>query len=167
MDTLVGERQTVTMLQPGEIYEGVVVQTEHYGVYLEVEDARVLVLIVDISWKAGLQPYERYNVGDTERVKILFFNSTDKIYKGSIKDVYEENPFVALADQVGSIVSGTVHSIRRHDGEATVVLPNGRWGRLMLAPGVSLSRGEPVRVRIAAVRIPENEVDLELPGAGE
>jgi len=150
------------MVETGSIIRAQVVKIEPYGVWLEYQDEKVLVLVPDITWNMIGHPSDVVRLGDSLDIYVLRFNYRDKVIVGSIKKLHpDENPYRELSRlPPGTSLTGKVDIVL--SDEILVVFENGARGRMRkkLLPG-SLGKGETIDVIISSLEVEEGLLTLE------
>jgi ribosomal protein S1 len=153
------------MVEIGSSIRATVTRVEPYGIFLEHPEGAVVVLIPEVSWCDRRPLAERVRPGDEYEVLVLRYNYRDRQLVGSIRRLQpEQNPYRQLARlEPGTIVRGTV--ILPHDGEVTVELSNGAWGRVPKASiTAKVERGDELDLVITAIDVDEGRLNLEPAG---
>ena len=77
------------MIETETIVNATVTEIVPYGLWLQKDQAKILVQVTDLSWNRYEWP-ELHNVGDTIRVKLLHFDEKRNEYYGSVKLLHPE-----------------------------------------------------------------------------
>lgn len=77
-------------MEIGDIVEAIVTSIEPYGIWLEAQGKRGLLLITDISHKRVSHPNDYAKEGDTLAVKISRFNWKNGAFVASRKELHPE-----------------------------------------------------------------------------
>ena len=150
------------MISIGEIVDATVVRVEPYGVYLQVHDGEILVLIPEIAWCPTTDPHVVAPVGSVHRVRILAHSPEHDIYTGSFRLVDpEQNPYRRLAASQSEVHAGTVRNA--FGDRITVDLDGLATGHIPADEQTAfLKSGDRVTVEVASVDVESQSLVLRL-----
>jgi ribosomal protein S1 len=155
------------MVEIGTTISARVTRIEPYGVWLDHDGEKVLVLIPYFSWAPVQDLSQHVRVGQDLAVKVIRYNYQNRVIVGSRRALEpEKNPFRLLSFlDPGTPIEARVVLVNAND--VTLELPNKVWGNL---PRHRLP-GEPkleevIQVVISALDVDEGRLTLD-PAAKE
>jgi ribosomal protein S1 len=164
------------MVEIGSIIRARVVRVENYGVWLDYQGQKVLVLVPEFSW----QPTNLKEVvkeGAELDLQVIRFNYQDQVLVGSLRRLRpEENPYRHLSRlPPGTVLEGKLGSVTALEAsgnkEPRLVSPS--QVRVELTNGVSayvsrhrlpaeIHSGQPVRVVITGLEVDDGRLSLDV-----
>lgn len=153
----------------GQVVKARLTEVHDFGVYLEINQSRVFVKIVDIDWTNDPLTLDRLKVGELFEVKILKYSEVPQKggvnYLGSIKDAKpEEDPWKKYEYTTGKIFKGLVSNL--YESGAVVRLSTGVVGLIrspVLHNHLSINQEVSVSIRSADLTLQRIELNLEVP----
>jgi len=165
------KEETLTNLQEGQVFNGVVKNVTDYGVFVDLGGIDGLLHVTDMSWGRVGHPSELFDVGDEIRVVILKFDSqTQKVSLG-LKQLTPD-PWGNVEDNfpVGSRVRGKVTNITDFgafieigDGvEGLVHISEMSWTKKVKHPSKIVSVGDVIDAIILDIDRDNKRISLGL-----
>jgi len=161
--------QTLTSLEEGAIFDGIVKNITDYGLFLDLGGIDGLAHITDLSWGRVGHPSELYHVGDKIKVKVLSFDREKERVSLGIKQLTPD-PWSKVEEKypVGTRISGKVVSLTDYGAfveveqgvEGLIHVSEMSWTRKVRHPSQLLSVGNTVDSVILNLDIPKKRISL-------
>lgn len=157
------------MCKVGEVVDALVTDVETYGIYLQADGHKVLVLIPEVTWFSDVSDCRTYTQkGAVLCIMILQLVEEHGMYMGSVKQAFpEQNPWRDPSRfGIGSVWKGVVKSHMTGSHKSDIV-----GHVLQIAPGVLgvliaeehapiLSIGQEALVEIKEVNVEDKKIQV-------
>ncbi|BEQ15696.1 30S ribosomal protein S1 [Desulfoferula mesophila] len=163
------KKKTLTVLEEGQVMQGVVKNITDYGVFVDLGGIDGLLHITDMSWGRVGHPSEMFNIGDEITVKVLNFDRDRERVSLGLKQL-KEDPWLNASERypVGTRINGRVVSLADYGAfveveegiEGLIHVSEMSWTRKVRHPSKIVNVGDMVEAVVLSISPEQKRISL-------